>query len=43
MSWHTEKMNNSERFWKIVVDEMPDYQRSVIWLEKHGDSIVDRL
>ncbi|MCH4191591.1 MAG: M48 family metallopeptidase [Butyrivibrio sp.] len=40
---HRKEMNHSERFWKIVADEMPDYQKSVRWLKKHGDSIIDRL
>ena len=40
---HRKEMNHSERFWKIVADEMPDYQRSIRWLKKYGDSIIERL
>ena len=40
---HRKEMNHSERFWKIVADEMPDYQKSVRWLKKHGDSIIEKI
>lgn len=40
---HRREMNHSERFWKIVTEEMSDYQKSVRWLKKHGDSIIERL
>lgn len=40
---YRQEMNHSERFWKIVVDGLFDYQKAVKWLKKHGDSIIERL
>lgn len=40
---HRREMNHSDCLWKIVADEMPDYQKSVRWAKKHGDSIIERL
>lgn len=40
---HRKEMNHSERFWKIVAEEMPDYQWSVRWLREYGDNVIERL
>lgn len=40
---HRKEMNHSERFWKLVADEMPDYQKSVKWLKKNGEDVIGKL
>ena len=40
---HRKEMNHSERFWRVVADEIPDYQKAVKWLKKNGESIIGRL
>lgn len=40
---HRKKMNHSERFWKVVADEIPDYQKAVKWLKQNEDSLIGRL
>ena len=40
---HRKEMNHSERFWKVVADEIPEYHKAVIWLKKNGDSVIGRL
>ena len=40
---HRKEMNNSERFWKVVADEIPEYQKAVKWLKTNGDSLIGRL
>ena len=40
---HRKEMNHSERFWKVVADEIPDYQKAVKWLKENGDAIIGRL
>ena len=40
---HRKEMNHSERFWKVVADELPEYHKAVIWLKKNGDSVIGRL
>lgn len=40
---HRKEMNHSERFWKVVADEIPDYQKAVKWLKKNGESVIGRL
>ena len=40
---HRKEMNHSERFWKVVADEIPEYQKAVKWLKKNGDSLIGRL
>ncbi len=40
---HRKEMNHSDRFWKIVAKEMPDYQWSVRWLKEYGDNVIERL
>ena len=40
---HRKEMNHSERFWKVVADEMPEYKKAVKWLKKNGDSLIGRL
>ena len=27
-------MNHSERFWRVVAEEIPEYQKAVRWLKK---------
>ena len=33
---HLIELNHSPRFWKLVADAMPDYQRKEEWLKEHG-------
>lgn len=40
---HRKEMNHSSRFWKIVADEMPDYQKAIKWLKKNGDTVIGKL
>ena len=40
---HRREMNHSDRFWKVVADEIPDYQKAVKWLKKNGDALIGRL
>jgi len=40
---HRKEMNHSERFWKVVADEIPEYQKAVKWLKKNGDTLIGRL
>lgn len=40
---HRKEMNHSDRFWKIVADEMPDYQKAVKWLKKNGETVIEKL
>lgn len=40
---HRKEMNHSERFWKVVADEIPEYQKAVKWLKTNGDSLIGNL
>lgn len=40
---HRKEMNHSERFWKVVADEIPEYQKAVRWLKTSGDSLIGKL
>lgn len=40
---HRKEMNHSERFWKLVADEMSDYQKAVKWLKKNGEAVIGKL
>ena len=40
---HKKEMNHSERFWKVVAEEFPEYQKAVKWLNKNGDALIGRL
>ncbi len=33
---HLVELNHSDRFWKLVSDAMPDYDKKEKWLKKHG-------
>lgn len=40
---HRKEMNHSDRFWKLVADEIPDYQKAVKWLKKNGETVIGKL
>ena len=40
---HRKEMNRSDRFWKLVADEIPDYQKAVKWLKKNGEAVISKL
>lgn len=40
---HRKEMNHSERFWKVVANECPEYQKAVKWLKTDGDSLIGKL
>lgn len=40
---HRKEMNHSERFWRIVANEIPEYQKAAKWLKKNGDHVIGRL
>lgn len=40
---HRKEMNHSDRFWKLVADEIPDYQKAVKWLKKNGETVISKL
>lgn len=33
---HLKELNHSPKFWKIVVDVMPDYKKQEVWLTENG-------
>ena len=40
---HRKEMNLSEHFWKLVANEMSDYQKAVKWLKKNGEAVIGKL
>lgn len=36
---HLKEMNHSSKFWKIVRDVMPDYEKKEAWLKTHGHTL----
>ena len=36
-------MNHSEHFWKLVANEMSDYQKAVKWLKKNEEAVIGKL
>ena len=40
---HRKEMNHSEHFWKLVANEMSDYQKAVKWLKKNGEAVIGKL
>jgi hypothetical protein len=36
---HRVEMNHSDRFWKLVYDAMPEYDRHHAYLTSHGKSL----
>lgn len=40
---HRKEMNHSEHFWKLVANEMSDYQKAVKWLKKNGEDVIGKL
>lgn len=40
---HRKEMNHSERFWKVVAEEIPEYQKAVKWLKNNGDAVIGKL
>ena len=40
---HRKEMNHSERFWRVVAEAIPEYQKAVKWLKTNGDSVIGRL
>ena len=40
---HRKEMNHSERFWRVVAEEIPEYQKALKWLKKKGDALIGRL
>lgn len=40
---HRKEMNHSERFWKLVEAEMPDYKEKKKWLKEHGNELIQRM
>lgn len=40
---HRKEMNHSERFWRVVAEEIPEYQKAVKWLKVNGDSLIGKL
>ena len=40
---HRKEMNHSERFWKVVAVEIPEYHKAVKWLKTNGDSLIGKL
>jgi len=36
---HLKEMNHSPKFWKIVRDVMPDYEKKEAWLKAHGHTL----
>lgn len=36
---HLKEMNHSSKFWKIVRDVMPDYEKKEAWLKSHGHTL----
>lgn len=40
---HRKEMNHSERFWKVVAEEIPEYQKVARWLKGNGDPLIGKL
>ena len=40
---HRKEMNHSEHFWKLVADEMSDYQKAVKCIKKNGEAVIGKL
>ena len=40
---HRKEMNHSEHFWKLVADEMSDYQKAVKKIKKKGEAVIGKL
>ena len=40
---HRKEMNHSERFWRVVAEEIPEYQKAAKWLKVNGDALIGRL
>lgn len=40
---HKKEMNHSERFWKVVAGEIPEYQKVARWLKENGESLIGKL
>ena len=40
---HRKDMNHSDRFWRLVADEIPDYQKAVKWLKRNGEAVISKL
>lgn len=40
---HRMEMNHSPRFWALVKQVMPDYERRKKWLKENGTGLVSRL
>lgn len=40
---HRKEMNHSEHFWKLVANEMSDYQKAVKWLKKNEEAVIGKL
>ncbi|RDX37281.1 M48 family peptidase [Kangiella sp. HD9-110m-PIT-SAG07] len=36
---HLKHLNHSKRFWNLVEQHCPDYQKAELWLKKHGHSV----
>ena len=39
---HRREMNHSERFWRLVENILPDYQRQRRWLKENGETLMGR-
>ncbi len=40
---HRIEMNHSKRFWKLVENVLPDYQKPRKWLKENGNALIERL
>lgn len=40
---HRKIMSHSTEFWTIVASEIPEYKKAIIWLNKNGNKLIERL
>ena len=40
---HRKEMNHSRAFWREIEKVMPDYKKSVLWLNNQGSMLIGRL
>jgi len=40
---HRKIMSHSTEFWTIVATEIPEYKKAIIWLNKKGNKLIEKL
>ena len=40
---HLKEMNHSKRFWELVAQFCPEYEKYKKWLKEHGNELIERI